>query len=188
MLVPEVKIDRSDLEKITRSVGILKSCVKKETSEFPRICGIKYYDILLSNINSGKHMEGFQYGRTAGSRRYVEWKKKFGAYDKGFWRLTDDLMRAIKNQRFSTGYLVGIRAGVKDSGGKSWLGSKDNPKGKPKHIAMYARTLEFGNEDQNKSGYHPPRPMFGPALEDFISMELKQMVYKTMIKMSTTWK
>jgi len=187
MIVPKIVFNKNQIENILQASRKLKTFVEKERYELPRQFAGHYYKVLITNLNSGKHMGSFQYGRTPGSRRYLKWKADYGSADKGPWRLADDLIKSIKVTSYNNGYLTGIRSELKDRGGKSWFGTKDKPKGKKKPIAMYARVLEFGMED-NPDQYHPPRPMFGPALEDFISSDLEWRIKRTMHRMGLTWK
>ena len=93
-----------------------------------------------------------------------------------FWNLNGDLinnLRHMKLEGITEGarqqfrWFVGVPAGVKDSGGKSWFGKSGAWKGPQKEIAWYGRIMEEGGTFGTQS--HPPRPIFEPTTEEYFN-------------------
>lgn len=135
----------------------------RSKSDLPRLQAIDYVYLLNRNITQQKFLTQWP----AYSRRYAEWKAEVGKINVGFWRLHDSLLGSLTvwelSVRGDKAWKGGIPAGVMDKGGTSWFGQGVQGQPKPKPIAMYARTIEFG-EGPNVG---KPRPLFVPTKEEY---------------------
>lgn len=138
---------------------------------------------LIGNITS-QHFAYAPY-----SDRYAEWKREYGR-GKGstdFWVLFGDLLKAIKvspvSWRGKAQYFVGIRPGIFDSGGKSWLGQGD--RGPAKEILEYALLMEKGGQN----GRQPARPLFEPTQDEFAVSERRgRILNQSLMRVAQSWK
>jgi hypothetical protein len=138
-----------------RSLNRLEGIIEELEDTVPRKNAIDYSNLLRSNIHGQRHMSGY----AAYSERYAEWKEQYALYQ-GYWKAMGSFVNAITFWKEKKGtWRAGIPAGIYDAGGTSWLGAGDL--GPPKPIAMYARTIEYGEGNQ------PERPIFRPTLSEY---------------------
>jgi hypothetical protein len=148
-----------------------------------RRSAIKFSQFVKGAIIEGKYTYA-PYSKEGKESRYEKWKRE--NYPTGKHKaLSGDMLRAITFFQSSGGWVGGIKAGVMDSGGKSWFGTRANPKGTRKEIAKYARVGEFGGSF-GEGGTHPERPLFQNATKDFRRVWLRE-ADKTMEKMKDAW-
>lgn len=137
----------------------------------------RYVADIIHAIGSQKYADQYlHYGWSKGSERYYKWKLKYGMSPEKYWVLYGDLLLNVRYWKKRAGWFAGVPAGVKDSGGKSWRSSgrsSSRKSGKKKEIAAYGWIMEgSGTGDpqfHGRGGVHPPRPVFEPTLEDFIT-------------------
>ena len=166
----EVHLDPADFAKWKDATFRMEKQVRKEWNELPRKCSVDYYQEVHRHINGqiGMHYPPYD-------KRYAEWKQEYigGGRDR-FWELVGDLQRNLTSWRVTDrrkgviAWMGGVPSNVRDTGGKSWFGTAEEPFGPPKPIAMYGHVMEFGGS-WPKAGDHPPRPIFGPVTEKYMN-------------------
>jgi len=154
-----------DLNRYLSALNRLEAQTKRSVDDLPRVQATDYIHLLHANVMNQKHMSAYP----AYSDWYEEWKTNMGLIGKGYWRLYDSFLNNLTVWRTLSGragqrqWKAGIPAGVMDKGGTSWFNLGDRKVGKPKPIAMYARTMEFG-----QAGHAGKRrPIFMPTKEEY---------------------
>ena len=166
----------SDFQRYMSALSRLEQTAERLENDLPRLNAIDYSQLLANNILSGKHMSGFaQY-----SERYQEWKDQWATYT-GFWQAMGHLVNSITHWEDGHGkWRAGIPEGVTDVGGTSWFGMGD--RGPPKPIAMYAKTMEYGENRQ------PERPIFHPTLEEYKAGGYVRRGERALKTLGTRWR
>lgn len=168
----QVKLDKRSLNKILRASDKVVVVAKTQKEEFPRYAAETYTNRVLKAINSVRWK--YRY-----NQRYMDWKiKNYGVHVP--WKLEGDLVKALKSYKLTTvggkvKYLGGVKAGITDSGGKSWFGKRGANTGKVKEIAMYGRAVE------------KTKPMFVPVFNEFKPM-LRNKFKTVVTKFRRTWR
>jgi hypothetical protein len=164
-----IRLDENDLRHFMTALTRLESNVRKQSNDIPRLHAIDYYHQVVGNIMTQAKMAGYPNYHP----RYAAWKEQRSSG--GFWRLAGDLVMAMTYMRVGQSggedhaWFAGVPAGIKDSGGKSWLGN--TPRGKKKEIAWYGRIMEEGYYGVQ---FHPARPIFEPTLRDYVASGIPQ--------------
>jgi len=168
------------------AINKISAEAKRLLNWFPEICAIDYSHLVVGNIMRQKHMGSYAPYNT----RYAAWKVKYGRAGGGYWRLMGDLVKNITHFKVSTlvmgdvSWMGGIPFGVTDTGGKSWFGRGD--RGKAKSIAMYGHVMEWGGYYPG-AGYHPPRPIFAPSLNEYIHYGLRERTREVVKSLIGKW-
>jgi len=149
----QIQFNQADLNRWMRAVDKVQNKAKLWIeNEMQRRCATDYFQLVQKNIMTQKYSAGYK----PYNERYAKWK-----YPKGtgagidFWILGGDLVRNLQIFKHGGGWVGGIPPGIKDSGGKSWLGPRFGGKGKSKKIAMYGAKAEA------------LRPVFKPTMEEY---------------------
>lgn len=146
-------IDRESQKKWLRAINGVKKRFKSEPMEMARNCAFDYYQLVSQNILS-RTIPTPRY-----SKRYADWKKDFGRM--GYpspWRLYGDLLANLQARKVKDGWIGGVPPGIRDSGGKSWLGEAGGRSNRRKEIAWYGAIEEFGPKK---------RPLFVPTMKQY---------------------
>ena len=169
------EFSRAELQKIYKNIYKIKRVVKGLINTLPKDASRQYSELVKNAIINGK-------GSHAKYRpSYKAWKDSKGFGSK-FWKLKGDLERAtgsykLKETKDTCEYLGGVKAGIKDSGGKNW-----NQKGPSKDIAWYGRMMEFGRRGQKA------RPLFGPMARKYYRTSYGRLVTKQFGKVKSLWR
>jgi len=163
-----IRLDEKDVRRWLGSLNRIQSRIRYHSNRVPQLQAIDYMYLVIGNIVGQKGMSGY----TKYTDRYEQWKREMGLYGKGFWRLYDDLTKAItfmrvpmESGRYAVGgyaWFSGVPSGVMDSGGKSWYSEGGMREGESKEIAWYGRIMEYGitsSQDQiiQQDQYFQPR-------------------------------
>jgi len=154
-----IKLDKRNLNKILRAADKVKTTATKESQNLPRTGAEQYVNRVLKAINKVRWTYGGKY-----NKRYMDWKlRNYKVHVP--WKLEGDLVKAVKAYKMpaskgTTSYIGGVKAGITDSGGKSWFGEPGGKgaKGPPKEIAMYGRAME------------KRKPLFVPIFNEYKPM------------------
>jgi len=168
----KVRIEQKDIRRINRALSRVFRSVVGQQNVLPRDQAFQHTNLLIFNIN---HQSIIVYKTL--NKRYREWKQKYGKGPGKFkyWVLFGDLLKNINTSQTRGMYFSGIRSGIYDTGGKSWLGQGD--KGKPKEIGMYA------SENEKR------RPVFGPTENEYAhSADRKKLVEKGARHILRSWR
>jgi hypothetical protein len=141
--------------------------------EMQRQCARDFSQLVIGNIMEGK------YGAASPAMppyhpRYALWKH--ARYPEHTWILKGDLLKNIHYFKVAGGWAGGIRAGLMDSGGKSWLGWGNGPS---KEIAWYGRILEYGKKK---------RPVFTPTTDEFAQERWIQIGERNLRQITEAWR
>lgn len=149
------KLSSKDVAKIVRAIKRVVTQVKTQRRIMPRRCAMEAVQLLRGNINKQAFSPYVSY-----TKKYAKWKRQQGRPSM-FWKLTGDLIQAIRVHRITqTAWMAGISGSAMDSGGKSY------GKGRRVPIGMYARILEYGG-NFGSGGKHPKRPVFVPTAHQY---------------------
>lgn len=176
-----------DLQRWVSALKRLERNVRTRARETARIQSLGYAHLLRSNVLGNRYAGTY----APYNPDYEEWKSNI-TRNMGFHVLKGNFLNAIRHWELrQTGttfeWMGGIRAGVMDSGGKSWFG-KGN-RGPPKPIAMYARVFEFGgNFKSAKGGVHPARPVFIPTMGEYKSSGWRARGRGELRKLGNAWR
>jgi hypothetical protein len=147
---------KADFDAYRLALRRIESEAKAQKNWLPKACATEYRDELTKAIITQKYISKW---KSTYHPWYADWKKMMTGSTGKFWILFGDLLRSIttiyRPAGGKAGWFTGVPSGAKDSGGKSWFGTKKNPRGKRKSIVMYA---SVGEET---------RPVFGPSADDY---------------------
>ena len=168
------EFNKADLQKIYKNIEKVKRVITGLSRTLPRDASRQYSELVKNAIINGRSYAKY-------SPSYKAWKDSKGFGGK-FWKLKGDLERAtgsykIRETATTCEYLGGVKAGIKDSGGKNW-----NQKGPSKDIAWYGRMMEFGRRGQKA------RPLFGPMARKYYRTSYGRLVTKQFGKVKSLWK
>ena len=170
-----MRINKKDLSRIFRALDSViyraRWWAKTNGGELCRRGALGYSQLLVGNIMAGK----FGAGYPAYNDKYKVWKKKFYG-NRGWWRLKDDLVTNISYFKEGSRWMGGIRSGIWDSGGKSWLGKRYNNMGKITQITKYARINEA------------KRPIFKPTAIEYAAGEWPRLGKMALIDVANSWR
>lgn len=150
-------INDTHFRRIIFAIEKMISMAILQKKDLPYKSAIDYKQLLVQNILTQKYASTY----SPYSPWYAHWKTVTMLSGSHFWRLYGDLLKAITTRQATNGYFSGVPSGVMDSGGKSLFGTRKNPRGKRKPIAMYGRVMEGGLNN------HPARPVFGPTRDEY---------------------
>ncbi len=173
-----VDLSRDDVYKILRAIKRTMYQIHAQRRIMPRRCANEASQLLRGNINKQAFTPYTRY-----TKRYAKWKREQG-YPSMFWKLSGDLIRAIRVHRVAhTEWFAGISDSAMDSGGKSY------GKGRRVPIGMYANILEYGGKFPQVNQEHPPRPVFVPTAQQYRKggLMLKQ-ADKSFKKIASKWR
>jgi hypothetical protein len=186
----EVRLDDADYRAWIAATHKLEKRATFEWNDLPRKCAVDYYQEVTRWIYGQRNMGGYE----EYDERYEKWKENFiGGRRNKFWELGGDLLRNLTAFRVTDdrqGYIAwmgGISSNVVDTGGKSWFGSPDDPKGPPKSIAMYGYVMEYGGT-WAEAGEHPARPVFHPVAEYYAEGRWIRRIDETMRNLRKQWR
>jgi len=167
-----------DLRRIFGALEKVNNTVRREANALPYRCANEFRFLLINNITSQKHMEGWTY-----SEYYEDWKrKKVGHTD--FWKLFGTLLRNISvfrlpSRGLSYRWMGGITPGAMSMGGESMF--KEGG-GRPVLITKYGRWMEFGRQGQ------PARPLFGPTTNEYSTEGLPRQRRFSLAAIDVSWR
>jgi hypothetical protein len=171
----KVKFNTTDYERIMnalRKLEVLAPVIVQD--DMQRWCATDLYQLVFSNIVTRKYTGSDpQY-----HPRYAKWKMENVGHLHP-WLLKGDLLESLSAFKSQSGWMGGIPAGVKDSGGKSWKGPIGSG-GKSKTIAMYARKVEFGGR--------VPRPVFTPTTQEYANDGWKNRGREALRETGNLWR
>ena len=172
----QMRFIETDLARYLRALDRVWSTAHRQSGIVPYLNAVDYRNMVMQNILSQKFAAGYQPYHP----RYAKWKTQVVLKGSKFWMLFADLLRNLNVFRAGKGWMGGIPANVYDQDGKSWYGKGDV--GKPKPIAMYGRTIEFGLNNQ------PPRPVFGPTRDEYVQDGWKIRGREAQQKIKVAWR
>jgi len=166
----------SDFARIMRALNNLENTSEQLEDSLPRKNAIDYANLLRGNINHQKHIAGYP----PYHEEYADWKRKYAIFKVEYWKAMGSLINSISFWKEQKGvWRAGIPAGISDAGGTSWFGQGNL--GPPKPIAMYARTLEYGE------GHNVERPMFRPTLKEYKEGQYIERGEKALKELKSKW-
>jgi hypothetical protein len=147
---------KADFDGYRKALRRIESEAAAQRTWLPKTCAAEYRDDLSKAIITQKYAGGYPDYHPW----YAYWKQMVSGSTGQFWILFGDLLKSITTVHRSTGggragWFAGVPSSARDSGGKSWFGTKKNPRGKSKSIGMYAAV----NEDL--------RPVFEPSIDEY---------------------
>ena len=158
-----IRLEERDVRRLFGALDRLTSRVRYQSNNVPRLNSVDFMQLVVGNIVSQKYMTGYaEY-----SPGYKKWKSK-QALQSGYWRLADDLTKAITYYRVpiakggyagSYAWFSGVPSGAMDSGGSV---AKRYGSLKSKEISWYGAIMEKGSWAGGQR--HPARPIFKPTL------------------------
>jgi hypothetical protein len=166
----QIEENKSDLARYIEALGKTAEEYEKQANDLPKRCAEEFQLLLIKNITT----QAFPWVASR-SQRYKDWKMQRVGHLK-HWILDGDLLGAITHWKESDAWIAGIPSGIFDRGGKNYSG------GAPMEIAIYARSLEYGE------GTQPARPLFGPSTEQYEKTKMPEQIEKTAKEIESKWK
>ena len=166
-----ISVQLKGLPSIINNLARFINTAKHHVEHLPMVCALDYVELVRKKIME----QDFTYTRL--SDDYKKWKDLHYPSAKTFWHLGGDLVQAIQAVPFGTNSWAGtILHGVMDSGGKSYGRTSRT------EILKYALSLEEGSSNI------PARPLFGPAIDEYINGGFQKRVAEVKTSFIQNWK
>lgn len=173
MALLTIKMNQKDLKRIDSALmKIARIAHEQKKFGMTQACADEYRLLVINNLLTQKFATGYR----PYSPKYAKWKTQTMMLGSQFWRLYGDLVNNIEVFKVGDTFMGGIKAGVMDSGGKSWFSTPARRLGKPKEIVMYAKKLE------------KDRPLFEPTRQEYKNSGYPARGILALRKIGAGWK